>query len=90
MVFSRDGTSCFLAAGDEVLCLSATTGELIYALSGHTGPVTCIALCGSGSQVATGSGDATVKIWDVRDGHLLKVPRRCPVHECWWDLGSHV
>ena len=37
-------------------------------MDGHTGPVLCAAFSPDSSMLATGSGDATVRLWDIHTG----------------------
>lgn len=41
------------------------------AAAGHAGPVTVTSFSPDGSQVASGSYDGTVKVWDPKTGRLL-------------------
>ena len=43
----------------------ATTGEVLRLFKGHHGPVRCVRYHPSGDSVATGSEDATIRIWSV-------------------------
>ena len=59
-----------IAAGStdsfEVFLWSVQTGKLLDVLSGHEGPVSTLAFSPSGSnQLASGSWDRTVRIWNV-------------------------
>jgi len=50
----------------EVFLWSVQTGKLLDVLSGHEGPVSTLAFSPSGSnQLASGSWDRTVRIWNV-------------------------
>jgi WD40 repeat protein len=41
-------------------------------LTGHTAPVNSIAFSADGSTFASGSWDATIRLWDVTTGELRK------------------
>lgn len=43
----------------------ANTGEVLRLFKGHHGPVRCVRYHPSGNSVATGSEDATIRIWSV-------------------------
>jgi small GTP-binding protein len=42
-------------------------------LEGHTGPVNSVALSADGSRALSGSGDNTVRVWDMASGKMLRV-----------------
>ena len=44
--------------------------SLIQTLVGHSGSVQAVAFSLDGKQIASGSGDKTIKLWDARTGHL--------------------
>ena len=44
------------------------TGEQRAALTGHTGPVTAVAIAPDGTWLATAGDDGTVRIWDPATG----------------------
>lgn len=50
----------------------ATTGQLIRALVGHTGPVRVLVFSSDGAWLASGSNDHTIKLWDVAAGQELR------------------
>ena len=45
--------------------------SIIRRLRGHDGAIHTLAFCGSGTRVASGGQDQTVKIWDVPTGQVL-------------------
>ncbi|RUP36516.1 hypothetical protein BC936DRAFT_138469 [Jimgerdemannia flammicorona] len=49
----------------EIFVWSVQTGKLLDVLAGHEGPVSCLAFSSTGLQLASGSWDKTVRIWDV-------------------------
>ena len=53
----------------EVFLWSVATGHLLEVISGHEGPVSCLAFnpspASGASQLATASWDKTLKIWDA-------------------------
>jgi len=51
----------------------ALTGELLRVLEGHGGAVLSVAWSPSGAQLASGSGDKTVRIWDAATGKSARV-----------------
>lgn len=41
------------------------TGQEVFALAGHTGPVNGLAMSSDGRTLASGSADNTVRLWEV-------------------------
>jgi WD40 repeat protein/regulator of sirC expression with transglutaminase-like and TPR domain len=52
----------------EVIVRDIATGNTIRTLRGHTHQVTCLAFNPNGKQLATGSYDGTVRIWNIETG----------------------
>lgn len=49
----------------QIYVWALQTGRLVDVLSGHEGPVACLDFSSTGSMLASGSWDGTLKIWDV-------------------------
>ncbi len=67
VAFSRDGTLATTASeffDDTIKLWNVATGNAIT-LKGHTGNVTSLVFSRDGTQLASGSNDKTVKLWDV-------------------------
>jgi WD40 repeat protein len=64
--WSPDG-SMFVLGREEgsISILDATNGNRLYHLTGHEAPVTSIAWAPDGKQLASGSVDRTVRIWQL-------------------------
>jgi WD40 repeat protein len=57
-----------------------TTGKRELSFKAHDGPIKAVAYAPDGNSIATGSKDGTVKIWDSRNGKLVKtLPKKNPV-----------
>jgi WD40 repeat protein len=71
--FSSDGKWLLLCNGSRVQTFSASSGVPHITLSAHTLPVTCVLNHPKSSrQVYTSSLDATLRLWDLRDGSLVR------------------
>jgi WD40 repeat protein len=44
------------------------TGACLRVLEGHNGSVNCVSLAGDGRLAVSGSGDKTVRLWDLETG----------------------
>ena len=64
-----------IAAGSvpgDILILNSITGSQTSVLSGHTEMVTCLTFSSDGTSLVSGSGDRTVKLWDLQTGGVVK------------------
>ena len=82
--FSPDGT--LIAAvvdGERVRIWNTIGGQVVNVLEGHhIEAITCCAFSPDGRHVATGSGDKTYAIWDVKDTEGLPV-YHTKAHDNW-------
>ncbi|MBS2036960.1 protein kinase [bacterium] len=60
-----------LVGGEALEQVRLPGGELMQALEGHTKPITSAALSPNGELAVTGSGDRSVRLWDLREGRCL-------------------
>ncbi|XP_035825261.1 uncharacterized protein LOC101859566 [Aplysia californica] len=56
----------------SVECLTEPGGILFDLLSGHSDPITALALTTDGMRALTSSKDGTIKLWDIRSGKVVK------------------
>jgi WD40 repeat protein len=63
--FSPDGTIVAGIEGRTVLLWDVASGKMIAALKGHTDVITQIQFNPDGKMLASGSADATIRLWDV-------------------------
>jgi WD40 repeat protein/serine/threonine protein kinase len=78
--FSPDGKT--LAIGqDAVVLYDVATGNQRARLLGHSGGIGALAFSPDGKTLASGSGDRTVRLWDLASGQERKqLPHLAPVH----------
>ncbi|KAI0346477.1 WD40 repeat-like protein [Trametopsis cervina] len=51
----------------EVFLWSVQTGKLLDVLAGHEGPISSLAFSPTGNQLASGSWDKSVRVWNIFD-----------------------
>ena len=76
VAFTPDGAILAAAGGNtdnfSVYLWEASTGQSLGTLDGHTGIIWGVAFSPDGQMLASVSSDKTAKIWDWRNGTLLK------------------
>ena len=72
VAFSPDGKNLAAADGKKIDVRSATTGQSVCQLAGHTGAVTCLTFSGDGKNLVSGAMDKTVRVWDLANTKELR------------------
>jgi WD40 repeat protein len=72
VAISPDGTSASLGTINDVNVYSIADGKKLYTLSGNQGPVYAVAYKPDGSQIAAAGYDGTIRIYDAKNGNLVK------------------
>ncbi|KAF0332771.1 NACHT domain-containing protein, partial [Gigaspora margarita] len=71
--YSPDGKEAAIATGQEIKIYDAQTLKEKRTLSGHTDTVWSVVYSPNGEQIASGSDDKTVRLWDAKTGKALAV-----------------
>ncbi|EUC55101.1 vegetative incompatibility protein HET-E-1, putative [Rhizoctonia solani AG-3 Rhs1AP] len=73
--YTPDGTQIVAAVGGSIYKFDGWTGQIVLGpLEGHNDLVASIAISHSGSLIASGSYDATIRVWDAKSGELVTGP----------------
>ncbi len=86
LTFSPDGTQILVGGGENsserilsygmATLWDITTGEKIQSFTSHTLAVRSVTVSPDGSQILTGSSDATASLWDIESGNELRIFRQ--------------
>jgi len=70
VAYHPNNTEMVATAGGDDVCgiYDVTSAERLHTLSGHTDTVNLVAFSKDGAYLATGSLDATVRVWNAGDG----------------------
>ncbi|KAG0300129.1 hypothetical protein BGZ98_009428, partial [Dissophora globulifera] len=80
--YSLDGKTCvFGLENGEISVYDTATWAKINTLQGHTEAVNCIVYSPDGQQIASGSDDDTVQLWDAHTGSFDRTVRL-------WDVAT--
>ncbi|CUA69774.1 Cilia-and flagella-associated protein 52 [Rhizoctonia solani] len=73
--YSPDSNHVVVAVGNVIHIADGLIGRAVLGpLEGHTDLVTSLAVSPNGSYIASGSYDATIRIWDANNGKLVTGP----------------
>jgi len=75
VAFATDGSQVAVASADhsaKVLRFEGRSMKAAFPLVGHSGPVLGVAFSPDGKLIVTASADRTVRVWDSKDGKLLR------------------
>ena len=71
-----DGTLLAVASSIGIWLYDTATAQEVTLLTGHTGRVYSVVFSPDGTTLASGSGDDTLRLWDVATGDMLNTPHR--------------
>jgi WD40 repeat protein len=73
VTFAPDGKR-LVAAGVEgvIRIIDLAGGQTLGTLTGHSGPVLCLAWSSDGNWIASGSADRSIRIWEASTGKLVR------------------
>lgn len=90
--YNREGDLIFSAAKDKSPSIwYSSNGERLGTFDGHDGVVWCVDVDWKSSKALTGSGDMTVRLWDVESGKCLNtIDRDSSVRTCLFSYSGNM
>ena len=70
--YSPDGTRLAVADSIGIWLYDTATLQEVDLLTGHTGSVFSVSFSPDGHTIASGSRDATIRLWDAVNGELIR------------------
>ena len=77
LAYSKCGSQLARAEGQDVVVCDPVSGSELHRFRGYTGAIRSVAFSSNGKQVASGSDDRSVRIWNVES------------QKCEWTLRGH-
>ncbi|MFG0336030.1 MAG: WD40 repeat domain-containing protein, partial [Maioricimonas sp. JB049] len=71
MTFSPDGSLLAFSQNNDICLLNGADGRVVRRLVGHGQSLQETVFSPDGRQIASGSDDRTIRVWDVADGRQL-------------------
>lgn len=89
VMYNLDGDLLFSAAKDNCPTVWYANGERLGTFNGHQGAVVDMDVSHDSAQLVTASADATIRLWKVENGELIKrFSATGPVRAVAWSEGS--
>ena len=83
LVYQEFAPKCAGLVTVSLIDVAHHAGNLVMTLTGHEGPVHSASYSPDGRLLASGSADATVRIWDMRSGDEAMAPLRSGNGTVW-------
>lgn len=69
VIYNRDGDLIFSSSKDKIVNVwYSLNGERLGTFNGHNGSIWCIDVNWDTTKFMTGSGDNSLRIWDIQTG----------------------
>ncbi len=72
VVFAPDAPHAAYVCGMSIHLCDLLTGEELMTFRGHESGIAKIAFCADGRRIVSGSGDKTIRVWDVKTGKEIR------------------
>ncbi|EUB57666.1 Eukaryotic translation initiation factor 3 subunit I [Echinococcus granulosus] len=92
IIYNKEGDLIFTAGKNPSPNVwFSRNGERLGTFNGHAGVVWCLDVDWTSTHLISGSGDATVRLWDVSNGkELNRISRPSSVRACGFSYSGHL